>query len=95
MRAIDYDNCAGVYRELHDKLRKGEHLLMNWDESHETNPEMQEAWTAKTERIRMRVALQVQALKIYYKKLIKRAERQSWHALGVHQRCDASPGSLS
>lgn len=93
--AITYDNCADVYRKLCDKLRKGEHLLMNWDESNKTDHEMQKAWTAKTERIRMRVALQVQALKIYYKKLIKRAERQSWHALGVHQRCDASPGSLS
>lgn len=38
VRAIDYDNCADVYRELHEKLRKGEHLLVNWDESKTISP---------------------------------------------------------
>lgn len=62
VRVINYDNCAEVYRELHRKLCKGHHEQMNWERSFETDKEMQEAWSAKKERIRWGTHLKVQAL---------------------------------
>lgn len=85
---INYDNCAEVYRELHRKLCKGHHELMNWEQEFETDKEMQEAWSAKKERIRWRTTLKVQGLMMYFLKLRLRAEERTKLAAAVVNAVD-------